>query len=231
MRRVFATTFAVAAALSLTLSAQMQMTEALRKVDGAGIHAAGWKGKVDATEKTAKIEDSKFDLNGGVFTVATSPAASYWNPANTATGDYTVSATFNEPAYMSSNDHPHPYGVFIGGNKLDTEQASLLYCAAYGNGTYILRGFGPAAFQVGGRRPGTNAAVKKADAKGQPVTQEISMSVKAGKVSCSINGAEVASVDKAEVTGAGKLDSLDGIAGIRVAHNVDVTISNFKVTK
>ena len=65
MRRVFATTFAVAAALSLTLSAQMQMNEALRKVEGAGIHAAGWKGKVDATEKTAKIEDSKFDLTGG----------------------------------------------------------------------------------------------------------------------------------------------------------------------
>jgi hypothetical protein len=229
MRRVFATTFAVAAAFSLVASAQMQ--ETLRKVEGAGIHAAGWKGKVDATEKTAKVEDSKFDLSGGVFTIATSPAAVYWNPANTASGDYTVSATFTEPAYMSSNDHPHPYGVFVGGNKLDTDQSTLLYCAAYGNGTYIMRGFGPAPFQVGGRRPGTSAAVKKAEGKGQPVTQEISMSVKGGKVSCSINGTEVASADKAEVVGAGKLESLDGIAGIRVAHNVDVTVSNFKVTK
>jgi hypothetical protein len=230
MRRALATTFAVAAAFSLTLSAQMQMNEALRKVEGAGIHAAGWKGKVDATEKTAKIEDSKFDLSGGVFTVATSPAAIYWNPANTASGDYTVSATFNEPAFMSSNDHAHPYGVFIGGNKLDTEAGTLLYCAAYGNGTYIVRGFGPAPFQVGGRRPGTNAAVKKAD-KGQPVSQEIALSVKGGKVSCSINGTEVVSVDKAEVVGAGKLDSLDGVAGLRVAHNVDVKVSNFKITK
>ena len=83
----------------------------------------------------------------------------------------------------------------------------------------------------GPRFRGTSPAVKQAAGKGQPVTQDIALSVKDGKVSCSINGTEVASVDKAEVVGAGKLDSLDGIAGIRVAHNVDVKISNFKITK
>ena len=30
---------------------------------------------------------------------------------------------------MSSMSHPHPYGVFIGGNKLDTDTPTLLYCA------------------------------------------------------------------------------------------------------
>jgi hypothetical protein len=34
-----------------------------------------------------------------------------------------------------------------------------------------------------------------------------------------------------KVEGAGKLDSLDGVAGLRVAHNVDVKVSNFKITK
>ena len=59
-----------------------------------------------------------------------------------------MSATFTEPKYMSSNDHPHPYGLFIGGNKLDTDQASLLYCTPYGNGTFIVRGFGPAPLRA-----------------------------------------------------------------------------------
>jgi hypothetical protein len=31
----------------------------------------------------------------------------------------------------------------IGGNDLGTPQQSYLYCAAYGNGNFIVRGFGP----------------------------------------------------------------------------------------
>ena len=67
----------------------------------------------------------------------------YWNPANKATGNYTVKATFTEPKYMSLNNHPHPYGIVIAGNDLGTPQQSYLYCAAYGNGKFIVRGFGP----------------------------------------------------------------------------------------
>jgi hypothetical protein len=39
------------------------------------------------------------------------------------------------------------------------------------------------------------------------------------------------SAAKADVTGAGKLDSTDGIAGIRVSHNSDATVTNFAVGK
>ncbi len=41
-----------------------------------------------------------------------------------ATGNYTVNATFTEPKYMNLNTHPHPYGIFIGGNDLGTAQQS-----------------------------------------------------------------------------------------------------------
>ena len=57
------------------------------------------------------------------------------------------------------------------------------------------------------------------------------MSVKGGKVTCRINGTEVASFDKADLTGDGKLKSVEGVPGIRVAHNVDVKVTNYKVTK
>jgi hypothetical protein len=50
--------------------------------------------------------------------------------------------------------------------------------------------------------------------------------VKGDQVDCSVNGTVVASLKKADLVGAGKLESTDGIYGIRVAHNVDVMVTN-----
>ena len=234
MRRVFATTFAIVTALSVASMPAQQppSADASRKVAGGGITAAGWKGRVDPNEasKGGKIEDSKFAQVGSEFRLNNGPAAIYWHPAQTASGSYTVSATFTEPKYMSSMDHPHPYGLFIAGNKLDTDNASFLYCTPYGNGNFIVRGFGPAPFALGGRRPTPHEAVKKAEPGGS-ITQEVAWVVTPEKAECKINGAVVASYPKAELVGAGTLESLDGIAGIRAAHNVDFNVSNWKITK
>lgn len=207
--------------------------EAGRSIAGGGISVPGWEGKIDAgAEKQGQtIKDAKLAPEDKGMQVTTGPAVTYWNPKNVATGDYTVSATFNEHKYMNLNDHPHPYGIVIGGNDLGTDKQSLIYCAAYGNGTFIVRGFGPAAFQVGGRRPTANDAVHKASGPGQPVSQDIAMSVKGDKVSCSINGTVVATYERADVVAAGKLKSTDGVYGIRFAHNTDANVTNFKMTK
>ena len=76
-----------------------------------------------------------------------------------------------------------------------------------------------------------NAAVHKAAGPGQPVTQEIAMSVKGDKVDCAINGTVVATYDKSEVVGPGKLKSLDGVYGIRFAHNTEAIVSGLTMTK
>ena len=131
---------------------------------------------------------------------------------------------------MSINDHPHPYGIMIAGNDLGTDKESYMYCAAYGNGTFIVRGFGPKPFQMNGRAA-ADAAVNKAAGVGQPVTQVIAMTVKGDKVSCSINNKVVGSYDRSAVVTAGKLKSTDGVYGIRFAHNTDATVTNFKKTK
>lgn len=81
------------------------------------------------------------------------------------------------------------------------------------------------------RGGGTDPAVSKAEAKGKPVTQEIAMAVKGDKVSCSINGKEVASYSKSEVIGAGKLKSTDGVVGVRMGHNTDAHIAGFSLGK
>lgn len=203
-----------------------------RSVADGGISVAGWTGKIDANAAKAgkTIKDAKLSEEGKVLHVTTGPAVTYWNPADTASGDYTVSATFNEPKYMNLNTHPHPYGVFIAGNDMGTDQQSDLYCAAYGNGTFIVRGFGPEPFQMNGRSQ-ESAAVHKAAGVGQPVMQTIALSVKGSKVECAINGTVVASYDKSELVTAGKLKSTDGVYGIRFAHNTEGTVSHLKVTK
>ncbi len=202
-------------------------------VKGGGISVPGWRGNIDANEEKAGqvLSNSKLAPEGNALHVSTGPAVTYWNPANNVTGNYTVKATFLEPKYMSINDHPHPYGIVIGGNDLGTPQQSYLYCAAYGNGTFIVRGFGPAPFQMGGMQPVANAAVHKAAGVGQPVTQEISVSVKSDKVECAINGAIVASYDRASLVTVGKLKSTDGVYGIRFAHNTDAIVTGLSVTK
>ena len=240
MRLVYGFTFAAAVAMLVpSLGAQGQANEASRAVAGGGIKVAGWTGKVDANEAAAGMttENLKFVSEGGGFHVTTGPAATLWNPANKATGDYTIRATFNEPEFMNVNTHPHPYGIAIAGNDLDTPNMSILYCSAYGSGTFIVRGFGPAAFQVNGARPEANAAINKAGAgsegagtaaaKGKPVTQDIALSVKGGKIECSVNGTVVGSYDKAAVVGPGKLKSTDGVYGLRFAHNTDVIVTKF----
>jgi hypothetical protein len=212
---------AIAAIGSIGLSAGQ---DADRKVAGGGITAKGWQGMVDpgAAKKGSTINDSKFMEMGGGYHIQAGSPGTFWNPANTATGDYTVSATFKEG--KSSSDHPHSYGLFIGGKNMNSPTQSFVYCVAYGNGTALVRGFnGETVFNPSRRQP--NAAVNKAGADGS-VTQEIAWTVKGDQVSCSVNGTAVATLSKADLVGAGKLESTDGIYGIRVAHNVDVTVTN-----
>jgi hypothetical protein len=209
-----------------------QGQDASRPVAGGGISVSGWVGAVDAGAQKAgqTINDTKLSKEGGVLHVTTGPAAEYWNPANKASGNYTVSATFTEAKYMNLNSHPHPYGLFIAGHELGTDQHSELYCAAYGDGRFIVRGFAPEPFQMNGHGE-ANDAVHKAAGPGEPVEQKIALSVKDGKVECAINGTVVASYDKAAVVTDGKLKSTDGIYGIRFAHNTEGTVTDLKITK
>ena len=206
--------------------------EGTREVSAGGIAASGWTGRVDPKEAAAgqTLDNAKLEQRGDTLFVTTGPAVVYWNAANTASGNYTVSATFDEPQYMNVNDHPHPYGLVIGGNDMGTDQQSYLYCSAYGNGNFIVRGFGPESFQMNGGRGEANAAVNKAAGKNQPVTQQISMSVKGDKVECAINGKTVASYDKSALVTAGKLKSTDGVYGVRFAHNTDGRVTGLTKT-
>lgn len=230
--RHFHRTALTLAALALPL-ATAQGQDASRTVAGGGIQAPGWQGKVDAREAQngMTVESAKFMKMGESYHAVTGPAITYWNPDNKATGNYTVKATFKEPKFMDLNNHAHPYGIVIAGNDMGTDQQTYLYCASYGDGRFIVRGFGPAPFQMNGRMGEQNAAIKKASAKGEEVTNEIALSVKGDKVECAINGTVVGSYNKSDVVGNGKLKSTDGVYGLRFGHNTEALVTGLTMTK
>src|SRR5262245_44335631 len=114
--------------------------DADKKVAGGGITVPGWKGKEDAGNKQGlTVNDGKLAPEGKGFRLTTGPAALYWSEKNVGKGDYSVKATFTEP--KQAYNHPHPYGVFIGGENLDGGAGNALYCVAYRTGNYLIRGF------------------------------------------------------------------------------------------
>jgi hypothetical protein len=228
MRRVTRFACTVAALTLVPFGIAQGQADPSKAVAGGGISVPGWMGTADGG---ASINDAKFAKEGNGFHVTTGPATTYWNPANKASGDYTVKATFTEPKFQNLNSHPHPYGIVIGGNDMGTATATYLYCAVNGNGSFIVRGMGPAPFQMNGGRGAANAAVHKAAAVGETVTNEVAVSVKGDKVSCSMNGTEVASYAKADLVTAGKLKATDGLYGIRFAHNTEVTLTAVTMSK
>lgn len=222
MRLIHGTILVVA----LLVPAAAMAQDGDRVVPGGGITAAGWKGTVDPISAKAgrTINDSKFAQEGDALRLTIGPAATYWNPANTATGTYTVKATFAETGMGVASGHPHPYGIVIGGKNLDSpEKQSYVYCVTYGDGAYLVRGFnGQAVFTIAKKTP--NPAVTSTT-KGGNVTNEIAWNVSPDKAECLVNGTVVATVNKADIVGAGKLESLDGVYGLRVSHNLDVVVT------
>ena len=233
MRRLHVFALVIAILLMVQVAPSVRAQDQNRAVEGGGITVPGWTGRIDPKELAAgeKLSNAKLAKEGDAMRVTTGPALVYWSPDNKASGDYTVKATFKESKYMSLNNHPHPYGIFIAGHDMGTDQQSYLYCAAYGNGNFIVRGFGPAPFQMNGGRGEAHAAVNKAAGKGEPVTQEIALSVKGDKVACAINGTVVGTYEKSALVTGGKLKSTDGVYGIRFAHNTDAIITGFALTK
>lgn len=216
-------TVMVLAAMAVALPAMAQ--DADRSVGDGGIKVEGWKGRVDRRPMAQgrSITDSRFVAEAGGFRLSVGPAALYWNPANTASGDYEVSATFKE--HKMAAQHPHAYGIFIGGANLESETETLLYCIVYGDGTYAIKTFHGAKVTNLVARDPHPAITKAVDGE---ATNQVAVRVRGGKVSCLVNGTEVKSFDRADVVGAEKLVSTDGIYGLRVSHNVEVSVTGLR---
>src|ERR1700681_1315843 len=87
----------------------------------------GWKMRVDRSTAASDPDaagDIKFVTMGSGFHATNPQAAVYWNPANTATGNYTLKGTFK---LIKNTGHAEFYGLVFGGSDLDGAGQNYLY--------------------------------------------------------------------------------------------------------
>jgi len=191
---------AVAVAITLIVAAAARMVA----------QAPGWKERVDLSADATDPDPAgevKFMAMGGGFHTVNPKAAIFWNPANTATGNYTLKATF---AQNQRSSHPNFLGLIFGGKDLDKATQSYTYflVAPQGGMWLVKQRTGEQTKDVIPR--GKSPAVVQLDASGK-ATNALEVRVSADKVDYVVNGMVVASTPKSQVT-------TDGIYGFRVNH-------------
>jgi hypothetical protein len=82
----------------------------------------GWKVRADRSTQASDPDaagEIKFVTMGSGFHATNPVAAIYWNPANVATGNYTLKGTFK---LMKPSGHTNYYGLIFGGSGLEGPQ-------------------------------------------------------------------------------------------------------------
>jgi hypothetical protein len=149
----------------------------------------------------------------GRWEVTTGPAHILFSPADTAASKYAVSATFEQ---LQAPSHPEAFGVFIGGSDLDKPTAKYTYFIVRGDGKYMVKvrdGASTRTVTDWTAQP----SVPRQDAAGKGL-YGIRMDVNAKTVDVSVNGAPVATIS-------GRGIPLNGIAGVRINHNLHLIVT------
>jgi hypothetical protein len=185
--------------------------------DHAGHEAAalpeGWESRLDRPGSTAPVHLMAMDGN---LHAILGPAGIFYHPQTTASGAFTAQGTFtlNKPSA-----HPEAFGLMVGGRDLQGEGQNYLYFIVRQDGKFMVK-----------HRAGTethtvidwteNAAVRQPGADGT-ATNTLAVQSSAAGVRFLVNGTEVGALPRGVNT--------DGVVGLRLNHNIDVTITDFSV--
>jgi len=185
----------------------------------------GWKVRADRSTSATDPDAAgtiKFATSGSGFHATNPQAAVFWNPANTATGNYSLKGTFT---LMKPSGHTNYYGLVFGGSDLEGPKQSYLYFLVAQDGTWLVkRRDGDAATRDVSAKAANNA-VKKPDASGKS-TNALEVRVSADKIEYLVNGTVVNTTPKT-----GDAAKTDGLYGIRVNHLLEVQVDGLSVEK
>ena len=182
----------------------------------------GWSVRVDRSQSAQDPDDTPdltFVTMGTGLHVTGGPAGVFWNPDNTATGDYTAKATFT---LMKPSGHVNYYGLVFGGADLGGADQRYIYFLVAQNGTFIVRQrAGSEVNDVQGRTP--HEAINQPGDNGRS-TNALEVRVSGDTISYVVNDTVVHTTPKSGMTA-----MTDGIVGLRVNHVLDVHIEGFEV--
>lgn len=184
----------------------------------------GWMVHIDRSSDAADPDAAgslKFMQMGSMLHIMTPQGAILWNPANTASGSYTLKGTFK---LVKTTGFAEYYGLLFGASGLQGADQSYLYFVITDDGTWLVkRRAGMSTENISQKTP--NAAVKKTDASGSS-TNALEVRVMPDKVDFVVNGTVVSSMPKT-----GPLAKTDGIYGIRSNHHLELEVEGFGVSK
>ncbi|MEQ1573817.1 MAG: hypothetical protein ABL993_06175 [Vicinamibacterales bacterium] len=182
----------------------------------------GLRVRVDESRSAEDPDDTrelKTMALGKGYRVTGGPAGTFWNPSQTATGNYTLRGTFN---LMKPSGHVNFYGLIFGGAQLDGAAETYAYFLVGQNGTFLVRQ--RAGEQVTDIQPRkAHDAIRRPGADGRS-TNQLEVRVAGDTVSFVVNGTVVHSAPKASL-------KTDGIAGARVNHLLDVHVDGIEVVR
>ena len=183
----------------------------------------GWMVRVDRSMSASDPDGAgsvKFVTTASGFHATNPQAAVFWNPANTATGNYTLKGNFT---LLKPSGHTNYYGLVFGGSGLEGGQQTYIYFMVAQDGIWLLnqRSGNDATPTVAG--PTRNSAVKMPDASGKSVNA-LEVRVKANSIDYLVNGAVVHTTPKSGLTA-----KTDGLYGLRVNHLLDVQADGLTV--
>jgi len=186
-----------------------------RNVSGGSI-PSGYAARTDRSD--APITGASYTGAADGWEVRTGPAHILYAAKDSAKGNYTASATIEQ---LEAPTHPEAYGLILGGRDLEGPGQTYTYFLVRGTGDLMVR------VREGGQTRDVlkwtaNPDVPKADASGK-ATYALSASVAGDAVRFSVNGKQVASVARAGLP-------TDGIAGLRINHNLHVRATPVSIT-
>ncbi len=156
------------------------------------------------------------------FRVDTGPAAILWESDQTASGEYTLSASFT---LTEPSGHTNYYGLFYGGNDLEGERQNYLYFLVGQNGSYIVkhRANNETVHDIQGRTPHDAIATPGEDGTS---VNELEVRIGAEQTEFVVNEQVVFTAPKSGMAG-----RTDGIYGVRINHQLPgVVVENLSVS-
>jgi hypothetical protein len=181
-----------------------------RATGGSGL-PAGYQGRTD--NPSAQLTNARYTTSGNSWDVVTGPAHIVYRPQDVASGNYTVSATIDQ---LEKPAHREAYGIFFGGKDLDKPTQTYTYFVVAGTGELLVKvREGDKTREV--IKWTASPDVPKADASGK-ASNALAARVTGDAVKLMVNGKQVASVSKVGLP-------TDGIAGLRINHNLHVKAS------
>jgi hypothetical protein len=188
----------------------------LRPAAGNGVEVGGWWARLDDPKESRT--GLKFVTMGTGLHATTGPTVILYDPEEDWEGPYTTKATLTMTKPAS---HQVAYGLFVGGQNLDTDKQRYTYFVIRQDGKYLIRKrTGATTASVGGDWA-DHAAIQKPNAQGGQ-TNELAIRVARDAVTFLVNGQTVATHPTSTV------DAV-GISGLRIGHGLDVQIEGFSV--